>query len=273
MSSDLRSDRHSNDDIRAQARIVRKAFGVEGCERVDILDCLNSGWVGTIGGRKKRLFFEIVADEEMGDADATAESAEDWARIRCKASVAADAARRIGRAVMTLAHELGHVVFNHSRAVMSRITGISATDRPKFLRAYESAESIADKFAAYFLIEEKLATKYQSPEEIAFAFGVSFKAAQICFDRIRQADAKPKVISGFSALLAELRSGRGSTSRQGEVYGHVSDKASGRAGINSITLCARCHKGPIHPVGGNRFECEDCGFISDQLQDGDTFDA
>lgn len=276
MSNDLRDKRgYSNEQLRALATLLRKAFGVDEFEQVDILACLKSGWVQTICG-KKRLVFEIVADQEMGGRDATAESGPGWARIRCKASVADQAARRIGRAVMTLAHELGHVVLDHRRATMARTTGATASDRPKYLRAFESSESLADRFAAYFLIREEFAEKYQSVEEIAGAFGVSLKAAQICFEKLQDKRAKPRIMSGFRSLLGELKGGAPSNSKvdgnSNGSPGNDNDRQT-RSYDSGILLgvCPRCGRERNRRAMGNRFECLDCGCVGDQLADGDSF--
>jgi predicted RNA-binding Zn-ribbon protein involved in translation (DUF1610 family) len=270
MSYDLRAEEgYSNDKLRALATAVRKAFGVDQCERVDIVACLKTGWVQTVGGRK-RLVFEIVADEEMGGDDATAETAADWARITCKAYVAEMAARVGGRPAMTLAHELGHVVLNHRRAVMARATGANASTRPKFLRPFESAETQADKFAAYFLIKEEFAAKYRSAEAISIAFGVSLQAAQVCFKKNEDKSARKRVIAGFDALLEELRKGNAPKSR------HDNSSSSGRNANNDnihivFGICPRCRIGRIRRATGNRFECVDCGYVGDHLADGDSF--
>jgi Zn-dependent peptidase ImmA (M78 family) len=272
VSNDHSEKKHSNDELRAHATALRRLFGVDGQEFIDVLACLKSGWLLTISGKMKRLVLEILTDDQMGSKDATADSGKDYAIIRCKASVAARAEARRGRDRMTLAHELAHIALDHTQMVEARETGASAATRSNIFRPFESAESMADKLAAFFLIKRELAQKYKTAKEISDKFGVSLSAAQVCASQIERDTKNPNIIRGFAAILEELNKGRKITKSVIESAKVETFK------VREITvtiqrsgaICIRCH-GKIHPIGGNRFECEDCGIVDNHLQDGDSY--
>jgi hypothetical protein len=90
-----------------------------------------------------------------------------------------------GRARQMLAHELGHAVM-HDGVPMSRRTGASGIGSPKWLKAFESAEHQAKVFAPAFLINDTIAGRASSPNDISVESGISLESANIYFEELTE---------------------------------------------------------------------------------------
>jgi Zn-dependent peptidase ImmA (M78 family) len=115
----------------------------------------------------------------MGDAEAYTEFNPPLIAVRN--SVYSLARRRDGRARMTFAHELAHLVM-HPGAAKLRIESGNKT-RVK-IRPFESAEWQARKFAAYFLLPSHIVVQFGSIRELAENCHVSLQAAEIRFKEV-----------------------------------------------------------------------------------------
>ncbi|NJM49719.1 MAG: ImmA/IrrE family metallo-endopeptidase [Sphingomonadales bacterium] len=113
--------------------------------------------------------YEIVADGELGDAEATTSMTKQL--IRISQSCYEDALKGVSRYAFTLAHEVGHLFLHTGRTV--------ALARGPQNKAYLNPEWQADVFAAAFLMPEEGVKLCRSVEEIASKFGVSKQAASI----------------------------------------------------------------------------------------------
>jgi len=149
---------------------------------VNIVACLQSGWILTDQGRKK-LIYRILNDPEMGNDDGKTEFADGCVIISVKKSVHEKALFGDGRSRMTLAHELAHGVM-HFGAPKFRAGGASGATGLAKNNALESAEHQAKVFASAFLIHDKQAAELENAEEISAEFGVSLQAADIAFRRL-----------------------------------------------------------------------------------------
>ena len=138
----------------------------------------------TLYGRKKLLFL-VVDDGELGKADAKTEFAKGVVTISVERSVRDQARLGVGRARMTLAHELAHAVMHHGTPLFRLISEVGPTALAKET-AYESAEHQAKVFAAAFLIHDEDAALMRDAEEISAQFGVSIEAARICRSRLQK---------------------------------------------------------------------------------------
>ena len=98
-----------------------------------------------------------------------------------KVFVYRDASLGLGRARMTLAHELGHAIM-HDGVKMARR---SLVTRFMVDRTLQSAEHQAKVFAAALLIHAKIAENFNSDEELSVEFEVSIEAARVYFDQRR----------------------------------------------------------------------------------------
>ena len=285
----------------------RARNGVANATMVDIVSCLNTGWIWTVRGQKK-LDIQVLDDELLGSDDAVSISGKDSAVIKVKQSVwiAAKEAARSGkisafaaRTRFTLAHELGHVVLCHEKAPMARGSGVSAsTPRPKSIPKYESAEWQANSFGALALVKIELLTREDAAKEVAARFGVSLQVATICLEQIPRKStlikngfkelqnalsAKPRRYEQVKApgdldkfpLLAQLKDVStllSGTNSQNEAKDNNTDNQTLPSEMTHA-LCVRCKRGKIHQISGNRFQCEakDCGYVGEILQDGDSY--
>lgn len=117
----------------------------------------------------------VVEDEELPDREAEAYLTPPTIRVR--RSVYDAALRGVPRYVMTMAHELGHIVLEHKGHARPR--RLNEATRHKAFKVYEDAEHQAKVFAAAFLIPRSLIVPGMSEKEMQMRFGVSEEAACI----------------------------------------------------------------------------------------------
>jgi hypothetical protein len=165
-------------DIEQKALAWRDAFDIPNAWAPDIIDLFER--------RLPSLFptFTLMVrpDDEMaaiGDAEAYTEFNPPLIAVRNSTYLLAS--RKNGRARMTFAHELGHLVL-HPGAAKLRIEFGNQLD--KRLRPFESAEWQARKFGAYFLLPTHIVREFPSPRQLAEACHVSSQAAGIRFEEV-----------------------------------------------------------------------------------------
>ncbi len=114
-----------------------------------------------------------------------------------------NAASQDGRARMTLAHELGHLVMHKSAVPMNRAPGkySSLQQLPKFA----SAEWQANTFASAFLLPEWLVREYDNDTDVASAFSVSLAAARVRREKLGLTSQRPinEIVSSDLSYLRE----------------------------------------------------------------------
>lgn len=179
----------SDAEIRTLARSLLSFLEAPNSERVEILACLRAGHIWTIRGIK-RLVYEICADSELGKDDARTEYPAGGIVIKAKLSVHRALEAGDGRARFTLAHELGHAVL-HDGMTRARRTDSRGSRRHRWEKPYEDPERQANVFAASLLIDAAVARNLRTPKEIMRRFGVSLKAAEICFDILEEERERP----------------------------------------------------------------------------------
>jgi Zn-dependent peptidase ImmA (M78 family) len=124
----------------------------------------------------------VRTDDEMSALDnAEAYTEFDPPKIAVSERVYRLACQHDGRARMTFAHELGHLVMPPG-AAKPRIASGNKTDQN--IRIYQSAEWQARKFAAYFLLPRNIATLFSSVQDLAENCRASFQAAEIRFKEL-----------------------------------------------------------------------------------------
>jgi Zn-dependent peptidase ImmA (M78 family) len=157
---------------------------------------------------------------------------------------------------MTLAHELAHAVLHHSVPLFRLVGAAGATDLAQD-GAHTSAEHQAKVFAAAFLIHDEDAIKMSSPREISEQFGVSLQAAEICFDRLRWTAERQRSAERVRKTAEETIA----------ILKGKSAEQSQKAYLNEP--CISCHANALIPLGV-KVLCDNCGFVGDRFQDGDT---
>lgn len=255
MSVDKRVPARSDAEVRRIAERTKAEFGVSRRRPVNILRCLESGSVLSLYGRKK-LIFLVVEDSEL--ADAKTEFSKGVVTITCRRGVRERAMMGVGRDRMTLAHELAHAVLHHSVPLFRLVGAIGATDLAQD-GAHTSAEHQAKVFAAAFLIHDEDVANMASAQEISEEFGVSLRAAEICFERLkRQAERQ--------------RSAERVRKSADETIGILKGKSDGQGQKTYLSdPCISCHAIALIPLG-IKVLCDNCGFVGDRFQDGDKQD-
>jgi IrrE N-terminal-like domain len=241
----------SDAEIRRIAERTKAEFGVSRRRPVNILRCLESDSVLILYGRKK-LVFNVADDEALPGADAKTEFCKGVVIITCGRSVHHRAKLGVGRDRMTLAHELAHAVLHHSVPMFRVVGAAGATDLAKET-AHTSAEHQAKVFASAFLIHDEDAVTMPNAQEISEEFGVSLRAAELCFDRLarkaeRQKSAE-RVRKSADDVIALLR---GKTQNQPT---YLPDPCI--CGMSTLRW------------DGTKVRCDTCGFFGDRFQDGD----
>ncbi|WP_231462985.1 ImmA/IrrE family metallo-endopeptidase [Sphingomonas sp. URHD0057] len=155
----------SRKQIEEYALAVRRALGVSDGSAVDMLRLLELVLPRVLD----EYSFEVVADRELGEAEATTSMTE----RSIKMGLTCYEAARQGQAryAFTLAHELGHLLMH---------TGSSAQmARGNSVKPYVNAEWQADTFASAFLMPEGEVRRCSCVREILTRFRVSRRAAEV----------------------------------------------------------------------------------------------
>jgi hypothetical protein len=248
MSEDYRVPKRSDNEVREEANQTKQAYGVVDHRRpVNIIRCLQSGWIPTRQGRRK-LVYNVVDDEDMGGKDGRTEFTRDAVIISVKRGVNERANWGDGRSRMTLAHELAHGVMHYGATVFRASSAMGTTELSRGSAA-GSAEHQAKVFAAAFLIDDEVAAKLESAEEISSEFGVSLEAAKICFDRLTEAADRARSAERVRQSNEAFQASKRKPAQQ---FSYTGD------------FCARCGNATLIPMGV-KLLCHTCGDISDPL--------
>jgi hypothetical protein len=253
MSDDYRVKPRSDAEIRGLAQKARAGFGFTNVPRLDPIACLKRESIETAFG-KKRLFFEVRPDAELAQDEAFTSygclsNGQPFVRITVRDSVYRQARLGLGRARMTLAHEIGHAIMHEGVRMARRSRG---NLRYASIATYESAEHHARIFAAALLIHPESAEKLDSGEEISVEFGVSIEAASIYLEQRRTTAARVETSHRMRLFARELNAS-GSSAKT----------------VNFLdAYCLICNKKTLFSVG-EKFMCQTCDTVFDRLQDGD----
>jgi hypothetical protein len=249
MADDYRVKRLSNFEIRTIAKKARDFFGVADSKYVDVIACLKSPVIWTVTG-KRRLIFQVRPDSEMGTEDGSTNYGKGVVAIAVKKSVYDEAFLGVGRPRNTLAHELAHGVMHDGVEMYRRSTG-NAT--PKWLKTFESAEHQAKVFAPSFLINDAVAEKLSSANEISITFGVSLESATIYYEELSERRDRERSAEKVRQLAEEFRE----------------SVTPPRFKIRYLDEpCNICGNQTVFPVG-QKYMCQTCDMVFDRFQDGD----
>lgn len=251
---DRRVARRSNDECRRLALNTKAYFKLGRTWPANIRRVLQSGSVLTVHGVRP-LDYRVVDDRELGVIDAKTELIDGTIVITAKQSVDSETAFGVGRARMTLAHELAHAVMHAADgAVDNRTTGATGTTTLSAISAAESAEHQAKVFAAAFLIDDGRAAELASPLEIAEEFLVSLSAAEICYERIQLELERVAAAARVEQLNREFQV-------------EVREKDKEKKKIYLDALCVSCKCQTLLPLG-TKVGCSTCGYVGDHPEDG-----
>lgn len=243
----------SDEDIRKLAKRLRRYFNVPAGARVDVRACLKKGKIWTVRG-EQRLDYFVRPDSDMGDDDAVTSYSKGVVTIAAKESVDWDAEVGVGRARMTLVHELGHAVM-HDSAPKARKTGATGKTTPNWMKPFESAEHQAKVFAPAFLIDTEAADKLPNANAISIQFGVSRESARICFENFEIERNRAKAAERVARMAAAFGT-------------PVPDPGPPKY---MAERCTSCGQQTLYP-SGSKFNCATCSGAVDRFQDGDSLD-
>jgi IrrE N-terminal-like domain len=255
MSDDFRVNRRDDHQVRDRAYSTKVAYKTAKYRPVNIIRCLESGWVPTERGKKK-LIFNIAEDVELGGDDGLTEFKGNDVIITVKRSVYDLAKVGDGRSRMTLAHELGHAVM-HCGEAKHRGTGTFGPTALSKINPQESAEHQAKVFASAFLIDDKVAAELADAEEVSVEFGVSLTAAKICLERLAYETERAESAARVQQMSEDVK-----TKLLGKTRAERPNYIDG--------MCLGCGSNTVIRIGNNKLLCDICGHISDQLPDGDS---
>lgn len=174
---DYKVSPRSAKDIEALTLAWRDALGIQNVWAPDMVRLLENE-LPKLPKYFSTYSLAVRPTAEMGDAEAYTEF--DPPHIVVSNVVYQEARKQQGRARMTLAHELGHLVM-HPGAAKFRAEFAAA---PTKLPFYESAEWQANKFASLFLMPTHIVREFNSLPQLVDCCKVSHAAARIRFDEV-----------------------------------------------------------------------------------------
>lgn len=175
--------------IDARALAHRRGLGFHDDEAVEVLALL-----ARLKARYPEFSHERVPDGSLGEAEAQWDS--QAKRLLIPESVFRAAERGEGRALMTVAHEVGHALLGHQGNLNRAPTGSRAERGSARLR---SMEYQARRYAAAFLIPDTPAVRRLDATALSERYRVSMSAAIVRHSELR---------SGETAQTLPLRQAR-----------------------------------------------------------------
>jgi IrrE N-terminal-like domain len=247
MSDDYKVDGLSNAQIREFGKRARKHLGFADAEFIQVLDLESVAEIWTVQGPKP-FRLEVVPDADLPDDSGL--TTYDGSRIitRIPRRIRHDAHLGHGYARFTIPHELGHGTLH----LKQLLQGASMPRRrlgnvkPDWIPKYQSAEHQAMVFAAAFLINDDIARRLGSADDIAVQFGLSLEAARIYFEQMLEERERPAAAARVMRMAAEFRAS-------------VAEVA--KPEIPFLTdPCLVCGQQKVFPIG-HKFMCQACGKI------------
>ncbi len=236
----------SDQEIKRFAKRLREYFGVSNERRIDVIACAERRSIWTAKGERE-LRLELRPDDGVDDGVTIYD--QDAIIISIKRSVRHAAYMGDGRARNTFGHEFGHAVM-HDGAPKSRRT--LGNDKFKFIQPFESAEHQAKVFAPAFLINDEIAERISSAEEISVEFGISLESAKIYFDQLTARRTRGKSAENIQRMADEARA--------------VLSPTKAIAKITFLTeACSVCRQPTVFPIG-HKFMCQTCDTVFDRFQ-------
>lgn len=160
----------------ATARKLRQRLGVDDLTWIDPM---------TVLVKLKRLIrgfeFALVSSSELDGKLARWESDRKRIAIRHDVFYAANEQRQEGRARYSIFHEVVHALEGHSGTLYR---AVSREDIPVYARKLRALEAYTDSVTAAFMAPRHLIVADETPQSIAFRFGMSEQAARIRHEEV-----------------------------------------------------------------------------------------
>lgn len=159
----------SGAEIDAKALAHRRALGFKDSQIIDGMTLITK-----LKNRYNNFDYVRVSDEALGNAEAQWDSAKK--QIILPEAVFEGINRGQPRDLMSLTHEVGHMLLGHS-GTLNRAPLSDSTS--KFSSNLKRMESQAKRYAAAFLMPDLPENRRLQPQELATKYNVSIEAAKI----------------------------------------------------------------------------------------------
>jgi hypothetical protein len=257
-NDDFSVDPLSDLDVRENANRLRRFLGWADAERIDVIALEQVTEIWTVQGVKP-FRIEVVADADLPSDSGRTSYDGAGLLVQIPRHIRHDAFMGDGYARYTVAHELGHAVLHLDKLIQGaamprrRIGNATSNWVPKF----KSAEHQAMVFGGAFLINDVLARRLSSPEEVSVQAGVSLQAARIYFEQVQEELARPASSERVGRMADQVRAALAPRPATSISPQYLTD------------LCNCCGQQKLFPVG-HKFMCQACDTIHDRFQDGDS---
>ncbi len=188
-------------EVKQLAKRLRRFFGVEHARRVDVIACAQHRSIWTVNGERE-LRLDLRSDDQMGSDNGTTIYDGNIITIAIRRSIRHAAYLGDGYARNTFAHEFGHAAMHDGAPKSRRAFG---NNKYKFIQPFESAERQARVFAPAFLINDEIAERLSSAEEISVEFGISLESARIYFEQLTERRNRGKSAENVRRMAEEAR--------------------------------------------------------------------
>ncbi len=164
--------------IDARALAHRRGLGFRDDQAIDFMTLM-----AKLKARYPNFAYERVTDGRLGEAEAQWDS--QGKRLLIPEAVFERADRGEGRALMTVAHEVGHALLGHE-GTLDR--GPSGGRAERFSPRLRSMEYQARRYAAAFLIPDTPAVRALDATELSKRYRVSMSAAIVRHSELRSGE-------------------------------------------------------------------------------------
>src|SRR5690554_179481 len=173
---DYKASPKSIEDIRYFTVLLRKLLGLESKDRIDFN--IHLDLIAILFAKHNFDYIVLKDDDKIFNENDEAHTNLKTGSIYIKESVYKDLKDPSSRSHFTIAHEIGHFFLHY-------INGPLLSRKNKPIKAYESPEWQANQFAAELLMPYD-AVKTMSIEEIYSTYKVSYKAAEVRFNKVNK---------------------------------------------------------------------------------------
>lgn len=242
--------KRSNSEVREIAKQARESFAIKSDDqRIDLIATLRQSTIATCYGTKHLTFSQYESADGLDEGKT--EFFPNHVNISLNSRVYERLRYGDGRARNTASHEIGHAIMHEGPTLFRKANAL----QNRWVEPFRSAEHQTKVFAPAFLIDDIVALKLTSAQEISIIFGVSFESADIYLRELQRPDERRAVAKKLIQLGRELHT----SNQPAHVLKFLAEP------------CTRCGQSKLFPVG-SKYMCQECDQVFDRFQDGDTLE-
>jgi len=254
-NDDFAVDPLSDSKVRDNAKQLRAFLGLANAARIDPLVLEKFTEIWTVRG-KKPFRLEIVPDAELPNDSGLTSYDGSKLVVQIPRRIRHNAFMGDGYARYTIAHELGHAAQHLDKlvqgAAMPRRRAGNATS--SWIPKFKSAEHQAMVFGGAFLINDELAGRLSSPEEISVQAGISLQAARIFFEQVQEEMTRPASSERVRQIAEQVRTALAPKPATSVPPAYLNE------------FCSRCGQQKLFPVA-HKFMCQACDAVYARFQE------